>query len=139
MRIQIFLYAWWAFFFVCIRDGIGFLVSSKNGVFKRVYKAQGRSFPLQVLAFLRGGRRASSCLRGLATPPFPLESSTFRYNPLCGFKQGEIPFDYYKSDAYHLKYVIVYKFIVIHLSLSLMNRIACSSTYHHNEMILSFT
>ncbi|KMK95826.1 hypothetical protein VL03_06495 [Rossellomorea marisflavi] len=64
---------------------------SKTG-FIRVYK--GRSFPLQVLAFLRGGRRASSCLRGLATPPFPLESSTFRYNPLCSFKQGGIPFDY---------------------------------------------
>lgn len=23
---------------------------------------------------------------------FPLESSTFRYNPLCSFKQGGIPF-----------------------------------------------
>jgi hypothetical protein len=72
-----------------------------------VYK--GRSFPLQVLAFLRGGRRASSCLRGLATPPFPLESSTFRYNPLCSFKQCGIPFDYfdYKDDAYQSPYVIM--------------------------------
>ncbi|KQU58537.1 hypothetical protein ASG66_16045 [Bacillus sp. Leaf406] len=96
-------------FFVCIKDGIVFLVSSKNGVYKRVYEAQGRSFPLQVLAFLRGGRRASSCLRGLATPPFPLESSTFRYNPLCSFKQSEIPFDYYdyKDDEYQFPYVIM--------------------------------
>ncbi len=44
-----------------------------------------RSFTLQTLAFLRGGRRASSFLRGLATPPFPLESNAFRFNALCDF------------------------------------------------------
>ncbi len=47
-----------------------------------------RSFSLQALAFLRGGCRASSCLRGLATPPIPLESSAFRFNALFGSECG---------------------------------------------------
>jgi hypothetical protein len=44
-----------------------------------------RSFSLQTPAFLREGRQASSCLRGLATPSFPLESGVFRFNPLFGW------------------------------------------------------
>ncbi len=44
-----------------------------------------RSFPLRTLAFLRGGGQASSCLRGLARPPIPLESTALRSNPLCAW------------------------------------------------------
>jgi len=38
--------------------------------------------------FPRGGDRASSCLRGLASPPIPLESSAFRFNALFGSGYG---------------------------------------------------
>ncbi len=38
--------------------------------------------------FPRGGDRASSCLRGLASPPIPLESSAFRFNALFGSECG---------------------------------------------------
>jgi hypothetical protein len=58
--------------------GFGILFLSRLFAFGMV-----RSFPLRALAFLRGGGQASSCLRGLARPPIPLESSALRFNPLC--------------------------------------------------------